>query len=92
MEEHNPLRRVWWSFLYFDDEHALVVDHYVVEERATLRHKFKTVATYDRAPRGGNLREEDLPLTEEVRARALREFCGKLRVALWNALRPSRAG
>jgi len=91
MEDHGPLRRVWWDFMYFDDEHALVVDHFIVEERATLRHKFKTTENYDRMPRGGSIREEDVPLTEEVRARAIHEFCANLRVTRWEVLRPPRS-
>jgi hypothetical protein len=84
--EHSRHR---WTFWFYEDANALVLDKFEIEERASSRHKFKSVAQYGRLEREfGHLREQDVPLTPAVRERALREFCGSLRVVTWKQLRP----
>ena len=88
----DKLRRVSWRFWLY--QNCLVLDEYLVEERASAKHKFKTVKVYDRRPVGrrsylaapfdARLKEEEVPLTDEVRARALREMVNQIKVVLWS--------
>ena len=84
----SPLRRERWVFWFNERDHALVLDGYLVDERASLRHKFRTVASYERL-RGqrhsgmeSDIREVDVPLTSTIAQRALDDFTRDLRVGL----------
>ena len=84
----SPLRRERWIFWFNEREHALVLDDYAVEERPSLRHKFRTVASYERL-RGhrhsgmtSDIQETDVPLTPAVAQRALDDFTSHLRIGI----------
>ena len=83
------LQKVTWTFwLYAGD--TLVLQSYVVEERPSRRHGFReTIAYYRQEPthRPNKLMPEaDVPLTQEISERAIREFTSKLRVKRWSQL------
>jgi len=92
-EEPSPLRRERWIFWYSDSDHALVLDEYHVEERTSTKHKFKSIASYERLRSRrshmppGTLGEEDVRLTPMIAQRALDDFTSGLRVVRWNDIR-----
>lgn len=91
----DDLREVEWCFWLFNDvvSPALVVERYVVRERPSKRHKFRATYTYERNPMHWQSKErqrcneEALPLTEEVKARAVDELLKQLRVVRWGEVR-----
>jgi hypothetical protein len=84
----SPLRRDQWRFWFNEHAHAIVLDEYVVEERPSLRHKFREVGSYERlrgqrhSGTASDIREGDVPLTPIIAQRALDEFTRDLRVGL----------
>jgi hypothetical protein len=85
----DQLRRVTWAFWFH--ERALVVDSYIIESRPTKRHNFKIARAYFRLPVGmgalldsEKIAEADVPLTDEIRDRALREFVSQIKVVRWS--------
>lgn len=87
IEDESRLRRVRWDFWYHDSRHKLVLNEYVVESRPSKRHGYKTGMAYIRtSARESSLREDQVPLTDEVKARALAEFTKELSVVLWSTL------
>lgn len=90
IESQGPLRQVVWSFWYNEGRHALVLDSYAIEEKASPRHKFKLVAKYarlgDRSYEYETIQERDVPMTDEVCRRARQEFVANLRVVPWSAV------
>lgn len=81
----DNLTKQEWSFWYYDTYHALVLTDYILENRPTARHKFRTVeawTTYrdNRRDFQGIKRLDDVPLPLDVSAEALDIFTGDLRV------------
>jgi hypothetical protein len=87
VESEDKLRKVTWTFWLCDRN--LVVDSYIVEERPSRRHNFKITDCYARIKSSyedGNLKEHEVPLTDEIRERAIREFTSSLRVIRWSEM------
>jgi hypothetical protein len=81
----DNLARQEWSFWYHDTYHALILTDYILENRPTHRHKFRTVeawSTYRDSRRDwqGIKRLDDVPLPLDVSAEALNIFTSGLRV------------
>jgi hypothetical protein len=66
---------------------TLYLNRYEVLNRETTRHKFKIVKFYDRLKeRDSNLKEDEVPFTEEIKNKALNECISKLSVKLWRSV------
>lgn len=87
-EQPDPLTRVTWAFWFYGTR--LVLDRYLVETRPTKRHGFKLLVCYarqfngERLPPDQVLQESHVPLTSDVRERAIREFMAPITVAKWS--------
>ena len=82
-ESADKLRKVTWEFWLYRNH--LVLNSYTVDERASRRHTYKFVDGYDRLRKDyGHLKEAEVPLTDEIRERAIREFTAKLTVVRWS--------
>jgi hypothetical protein len=84
-EAIDSLKNVTWVFWIYDTN--LVLDAYIIETRPTRRHHFKVEAEYQRlrsSLRGRQLDEKNVPLTDEIREKALRKFTDQLRVLWWS--------
>jgi len=83
----DPLTRKVWTF-WFSDRYGLVLDTYEVETRKTTRHKFHVEKCHNRlSTRDSNLREAEVPMTEEIKARAMDALLARVRamgVHLWS--------
>ena len=88
-ELHLPNRKEVWRFWFVDSVGALVLNGYHVETRETARHKFKvTEPFYDRLSHESfTMKESDVPLTEAIRFRAMREFMKMVAVKTWSELK-----
>lgn len=89
--EDDKLSGQIWYFSFLDDG-RLVLDQYIVEKRATLRHKFKPVNVWKRfsARDLGNMKienEADVPLPEDVKTDAIKGVLEKIKVG-----KPSELG
>ena len=84
----DPLQQVTWTFWLYNTD--LVLDSYLVETRKTIRHGFKIKSAYYRLPTGYNtyglthITEAEVPLTDEIKERALDKYVSQLRVVRWS--------
>jgi len=81
-ESPDKLRKVTWKFWFY--RNRLVVDSYTVDERSSRRHTYKWAAGYERLRKDGSIKEAELPLTDEIRERAIREFMSRITVVRWS--------
>lgn len=74
----NGLRKEIYRYWFDDRIMRLVLDLYLVEEKATKRHGWRVVARWQRTgrPEGTvqNIRREDVPQRDDVRREVLRQF------------------
>lgn len=75
----------YWRFYFL--ENTLWLDIYEYKDRLTKRHDFRTVRRYARLNRRDSMREEEVPLTEEIKKKAFDLFVSKLSVKLWSERR-----
>lgn len=75
--EADGLKGVRWSFYLLDS--VLVVDSYEEYERASKRHKPRTVKNWSRLnKRDSTMPQEDVPLTPEIMAEAKAQYLAEL--------------
>lgn len=87
-EREDQLRREIWSFWYYDNRHAIVLDGYRQEERPSKRHKYQVESMYSRLrSREAKIEEADVPLPEDVVKEAIDKFNSSLRVSKWDELK-----
>ncbi len=84
VDEDGLCRKVW-SFWFYPDRCALVLDSYVMEVRASRRHGWRKIKGYSRLGIGMHRVEnalslEEVPLSDGLKARAIAEFAAKVRV------------
>lgn len=93
-ESADGLSALEWAFAYFDEWHALVLDAYSAETRATKRHKFRPRRSYVRLHGGRAGRfdlselvpEADVPLPRRIEEKARAEFLRELEVTPWSQI------
>lgn len=95
IEADDKLSREQWSFWFYERPHAIVVNAYYVESRPTKKHGYKVTKRYTRqnartSDPGTTIKEEDIPLTDAIKHRALVEYVKGLRVVLWSAVSEGR--
>lgn len=82
----DELERERYIFYYLDE--TLWLDKYFSEKRETKRHKYKIVKHYNRlSARESNVKEEDVPISKEIKQEALNAFIARLNVKLWSERR-----
>lgn len=87
-ETDGGFNRAVWDFWYFDSRHALVLDGYRTEFRASKRHKFKVSMIYNRLnSRASSIQEGSVPMPLDVMEEAKEKFTASLLVGMWCALR-----
>ncbi len=70
-----------WEFAFWEREGALVLSRYHMEKRESVRHKWRTSGWYDRTnARDSTIKEEDVPLPDNVKGAAVKQFMFKLRI------------
>jgi hypothetical protein len=84
-EYKDGLSRQVYTFWYFDDRHALVLDTYVYQERVGRKWKTAAFGYYSRLnERESSIAEAGVPLPDDVRIEAAKQFMSKLKVTLWS--------
>jgi len=79
-EEPDALKRKVWMFIVF--EWNIVLDSYLVQSRKTKRSLYKTDEYYDRLKlRESTLKQDDVPLSDEIKLEAKQIFVDKLTVS-----------
>jgi hypothetical protein len=79
-----------WIFMYFEMEHCLFLDGYVILERdSTKSKKWDIVRQYQRLGRQRDhinniIKEEDITIPESVIQQVKEEFISTLKVSKWN--------
>lgn len=70
-----------YDFYYFDDKKILVLDTYRKMSRQTKRHGWKVDSYYSRLrERDSSLKEQEVPLTEEIKKMAFDKFVSEIKV------------
>ena len=73
--DKGELDKETFTFCHFDDKNELILDGYVVWHKETKRKRWKAVKSYNRlGRRDSSVQEQDVPLTDEIKAMALKEF------------------
>jgi hypothetical protein len=90
IEAEDKLSRVRWTFWFHERVHKLVLDGYYEESRPTKRHGYKVGRRYVRLGREATIREDQVPITNEIKRRALVEFVRGLEVVLWSTVSEGR--
>jgi hypothetical protein len=82
VRQEDDLHQEIWVFSYQENRHALVLNSYSRQVRATTRHKFRTVDYWDFYKSGsyGNVTIETIPLPEDVKVEAKERFLSTLEV------------
>lgn len=81
----NGLEFKTWTFMLF--EFTLILDTYLVQHKESLKHKKLMLdEDYNRLnQRDSSLKEEEVPLPEDVIEEARKEFIAKMKVSKWGA-------
>ena len=67
------------------DKPVLYLDRYWVSVKETKRHKPRIVSNYSRlSGRDSNLTEDQVPLTDELKAEAIQLYISKIIVRKWS--------
>ena len=89
IEQKSDLERNVWRF-YFGSDCNLYVDSYKIESRETKRKKnWRVDKAYSRTSMDRNfacirLSADEVPLTEEIKETALKEFMKLITVKMWD--------
>jgi hypothetical protein len=81
--EESDLQRIEWAFWFNDG--VLILDGYSFYNRPSKRHKFRLKEFYNSLyRRSSEISEEEVPLTEAIKQRAIAEFTKDIRVKKWS--------
>ena len=80
----NDLTIEVWRFNYIDRH--LYLDAYYLMTKESKRHKkYRYELRYERlSGRNSNIKESDVPFTDEIRKEALDEYCSKIKCLKWS--------
>lgn len=85
----NELHREVFVFGFGYNGKMLYVDSYSTQERQSTRHKWSPIKIYERVSHGGNylrnsiLKASEVPLTEEIKKKALEKLMSEINVGIW---------
>ena len=85
--DKGELDKETFTFCHFDDKNELILDEYVIWHKETKCKGWKMIQSYNRLGRSGVIEEQYVPLTEEIKAMALKEFMGimsKVKIIKWS--------
>ncbi len=86
--DKGELDKETFRFCHFDDRNELILDGYVIWHKETKRKGWKAIKSYDRLrTRDNSIQEADVPLTEEIKAKAMRQFIkimSEVKVLKWD--------
>jgi hypothetical protein len=81
IEDSSGLRKEIWRYWFNDQEMKLELDAYAVAERPNKRHNFQTAKQWARRGHWSqNMKFEDVPVRDDVRAEVLRQFVARVTV------------
>jgi hypothetical protein len=84
----TPMVKETWRFVLIDN--TLYLDDYQLIKRESIKHKFEKVKKYDRLDHRAKsymsdyIKKEDVPLTDEIKEKALQTMIRKISVELWD--------
>lgn len=85
VKDQTPLEQMKWLFWFHGGDTTIYLDSYHFYRRNTKRHAFKAVEWYTRLDQRNNtLKEENVPLPDDVKTAALKIFTDKITVKKWN--------
>jgi hypothetical protein len=81
IEDSSGLRKEIWRYWFNDQDMKLVLDTYGVAERPSKRHNFQPIKQWSRQGHWSqNMKFEDVPVRDDVRAEVLRQFVARVTV------------
>ncbi len=88
IRDTDALTREEFTFWFDERRMVLYLDAYYFKKRQTKRHNFKVVTQYSRSdsrrPPYNWMELKDVPLTEDIKNRALEQFISEIKVGVWN--------
>tara|TARA_R110001632_G_scaffold229381_1_gene365452 strand:+ start:120 stop:392 length:273 start_codon:yes stop_codon:yes gene_type:complete len=83
-KQRNALRIEVWIFTVI--RNTLFLDKYYTAEKESTRHrKYKNTLYYDRIMRRNNtIKEEEVPLSRDIKEEALNMYFDKVKCMKWN--------
>lgn len=79
----GELTKITYDFYFMDG--TLYLDSYREWEKPTKRSGYKLKGNYDRLrERDSSIKESEVPLGDEIKAQAMKEFISKLSVKRWS--------